>query len=110
MAIYHRRLTESKWELISFTEQMANIGSETERALIWRKKANRSYFLLSFYRLRELLDMTIIDKKNKKRLKELTRLRETLNDYFFFDNEYKSSEKSWKLYFYPFMYLLRKNR
>jgi hypothetical protein len=37
-------------------------------------------------------------------LKELTRLREALLDYFMGDNQFRSSEKSWKNYFYAFAY------
>ena len=35
----------------------------------------------------ELLDLTIADPKNKKRLKEVLRVREALLDHFIFDNE-----------------------
>ena len=52
-------------------------------------------------------DLTIEDDKNNSRLKELMRLRETLVDYFFFDNEYGSTEKAWKNYFYPFNFAAR---
>ena len=45
--------------------------------------------------------------KNKNRLKELLRLRETLADYFVFDNEYSSSKSSWDNYFYAFNYAAR---
>jgi hypothetical protein len=37
-------------------------------------------------------------------LKELTRLRETLADYFWFDNRYSSSDESWRRYFHAFTY------
>jgi hypothetical protein len=52
----------------------------------------------------ELLYLTINDPKNKKRLKELLRMRETLIDYFVFDNEYKSTDELWQEYFYCFNY------
>jgi hypothetical protein len=50
----------------------------------------------------ELLELTIEDTRNRKRLKELCRVREVLNDYFLFDNTYKSSDKLWQNYFYSF--------
>jgi hypothetical protein len=52
----------------------------------------------------ELLDLSIADEKNRSRLKELTRLRETLADYFWFDNRYSSSDESWRRHFHAFTY------
>ena len=68
---------------------------------------------MAFFRALELLDLTIANKKNKERLKELVRLREVLADYFVFDNTYQSSDKQWEKYFYAFNYkcsLQRKRR
>ena len=48
--------------------------------------------------------MTVADEKHRSRLKELTRLRETLADYFWFDNRYGSSDESWRRYFQAFTY------
>jgi len=64
---------------------------------------------MAFERALELLDLTISDSKNIKRLKELLRLRETLADYFAFENEYKSTDKSWQNYFYAFNFAARIN-
>jgi len=84
-------------------------GSEIGRAINWSKrdiKMSRA----SFERALELLDLTIIDVKNKKRLKELLRVREMLVDYFYFDNVYQSSDEKWNNYFYAFNYAARLNR
>ena len=59
---------------------------------------------MAFERALELLDLTIEDKKNRLRLKELLRLREVLADYFQFDNIYNSTDKKWQSYFYAFNY------
>jgi len=88
---------------------MANIGSEVERAIKWRNKNNAEYSRMAFERGIELLDLTIADKRNVKRLKELVRLRETLADYFAFDNIYGSTDKSWRNYFYAFNFAARIN-
>jgi len=50
----------------------------------------------------ELLDFTIADPKNLGRLKELTRAREYLVNYFMYNNIYGSSDKKWENYFYAF--------
>lgn len=93
-------------------EQLANVGSEVERALNWLNKNNPEYSRLAFLRALELLGLTIADPQNRHRLKEMTRLREALLDFFLGDNEFRSTEKSWRSYFYSFAYAsaLEKNR
>ncbi len=97
---------EDRWLKFSLAEQMANIGAEIGRAINWRKKGE-SESRAFFERGLELLDLTIGDPKNKKRLKELLRVRETLADYFCYDNIYGSSDEKWNNYFYAFNYAAR---
>jgi hypothetical protein len=59
---------------------------------------------MAFERALELIDLTIADKKNRKRLREITRVREVLVDYFICGNNYSSSDKNWKDYFYSFAF------
>lgn len=107
MGNQHKQLADGRWNELSFFEQMANIGSEVERTIKWKNKNNAEYSRLAFERALELLDLTVADKKNKKRLKEIMRLRETLADYFAFDNIYKATDKSWQNYFYSFNFAAR---
>lgn len=107
--IFHKDLTQEKWENTPFFEQMANIGAEFGRAEKWSKK-NKDLSIAALYRGIELLDGTVKDKKNNKKLKELLRLRELAADYFCFENIYKSTDKFWNDYFYPFNYAARINR
>ena len=102
MNFQHRELSQGRWKKLSFFEQMANIGSEVERAINWKNKDNEEYSQLAFERALELIDLTIADKKNLKRLREITRVRENLADYFVCGNNYSSSERNWKNYFYSF--------
>ncbi|MDD5382158.1 MAG: hypothetical protein PHH60_00675 [Candidatus Margulisbacteria bacterium] len=106
MNYQHKALALGKWNNLTFMEQMANIGSEVERTISWSKK-NADYSRQAFERALELLDLTIADKKNLLRLKELARLREVLADYFLFDNVYNSSDKKWQDYFLAFNYAAR---
>jgi len=85
-------------------DQLANVGSEVERALTWLDKNNSKYSHLAFLRALELLSLTIADPRNSRRLKELTRTREALLDYFLGENEFKSTANSWRSYFYGFAY------
>jgi hypothetical protein len=107
----HKSLAAGRWFKMNFFEQMANVGSEVERTILWREK-NKEYSRKAFERALELLDLTIADKKNlsKNKLRELLRLREVLADYFTFNNQYKSSDKSWRNYFYGFNFAVRINK
>jgi len=107
MVYQHKQLAAGRWQKFPFLEQMANIGSEVGRAISWKNKNNQEYSRLAFERALELLDLTIADPKNKKRLKELLRVREVLADFFAFDNIYKSTDQSWLNYFYGFNYACR---
>lgn len=107
MKYQHKQLAGGRWQKLSLVEQMANIGSEVERTIKWKKKGNKEYSNLAFERALELLDLTIADPKNKNRLKEITRVREALVDYFVFDNSYHSSDKQWQKYFYSFNFAAR---
>ncbi len=107
MSFQHQNLSQGHWKELSFFEQMANIGSEVERALNWKNKNNQEYSQMAFERALELIDLTLADEKNKKHLKEIARTREVLVDYFFGDNIYKSTERSWRNYFFAFNFAAR---
>ncbi len=109
MEYQHKDLADGKWQELTFLEQMANIGSEVERAIKWKNKNNPQYSQMAFERALELLDLTVENKKNKDRLKELLRLREALADYFAFENIYGSSDEKWHNYFYAFSFAARRN-
>ncbi len=110
MSYEHKDLAAGRWSKLSFLEQMANIGSEVERALNWRVKNNSAYSQKAFERALELIDLTLENEGSFSRLKEVCRVREALADYFFGDNRSKSTESSWRRYFLPFAYAARKNR
>lgn len=105
MNYQHKSLAAGRWKELSFFKQMANIGSEVQRAINWKEKKSE-YSQMAIDRALELLDMTIKDEKNHKRsrLKEILRLREFLVDYFYFDNVYKSNSAHWQNYFLAFSY------
>ena len=107
----HRQLAAGRWFEMPLVEQMANIGSEIERTIAWRGR-NQTNSTAAFDRGLELLDLTIADPRHRRRLRELTRLREALADYFVFDNVYRSTDESWHRYFQAFTYAaaLRRGR
>lgn len=110
MSIQHKELAAGRWLEFGLVEQLANVGSEVERAIGWREKGNSAYSTMAIERALELLFLTIADPKNRLRLRELTRLKEALADYFYSDNRYGSSDKSWRTYFGAFAWASRKKR
>ncbi len=109
MSYQHKDLAAGRWSQLSFLEQMANIGSEVERALRWRAKGNEAYCRGAFERSLELIDLTLDSVTGFARLKELARLREAIVDYFFGTNQFTSTEDSWRKYFASFAYAVRKS-
>lgn len=105
----HKNLASGKWKALTFFERMANIGSEVERTIKWKKKGNKEYSRLAFERALELLDLTIEIERRKSYLKELLRVREILSDHFSFENSYGSSDEKWQSYFYAFNFAARIN-
>jgi hypothetical protein len=109
MEYQHKNLAGGRWHELNFFEQMANVGSEVERAIKWKNKGNAEYSQMAFERSLELLDLTIGNEKSHSRLKELLRVREALADYFAFENDYHSTDKGWQNYFYSFNFAARAN-
>ncbi|MBN2241448.1 MAG: hypothetical protein JW793_02065 [Acidobacteria bacterium] len=106
----HRELASGRWNGLSFAEQMANVGSEIERTLSWKRKGRPEISSRAFERALELLDLTVADPKNRGRLKELLRVREAVSDHFYFDNCYGSTPESWQRYFNCFLAAARGGR
>ena len=98
----HAELAAGRWQTFPLVEQLANVGSEVERALSWADKGNPSLSEKALGRALELLGLTIEDPRHLHRLKELTRLREALLDFFLGDNEFGSTPASWHGYFHAF--------
>ncbi|MBA2306736.1 hypothetical protein H0W26_01225 [Candidatus Dependentiae bacterium] len=100
----HTTLLPEHWFQFSLVEQLANVGCDIERTIQWKKKGNLDYSQQAFERALELIDLTVADPKNRKRLKEVLRVREALVDFFVYNNEYNSTNESWQNYFFAFNY------
>ena len=109
MSYQHKELAAGRWKGLSLVEQMANIGSEVERALNWQAKKNSGYTQKAFERAIELIDLSLDDPGSFARFKEFARVREAIVDYFFGVNQFKSTESSWRDYFSHFTYAARKD-
>ncbi len=110
--IIHKDLASGRWFKLSLVEQLANVGVDIERTIKWRNKGELEMSKKSFECALELIDLTIADPKNRKRLKEVVRAREMLVDHFVYDNEYNTTDKEWQDYFFQFNYMaaLRKGK
>ncbi len=97
--IIHKDLASGRWFTFSLMEQLANVGSDIHRTISWRNKGNFEYSQQAFERALELLDFTVADPKNRKRLKELVRVREMMVSYFMYDNPYSFTDEFWQKYF-----------
>lgn len=106
----HKNLAAGRWNQLSFIEQMANVGSEVERALNWHAKNNAVYFQRAFERCLELIDLSLASARNYPRLKELARLREAIVDYFYGTNQFKFTDESLRKYFLNFIFAARRTR
>lgn len=105
----HKQLAAGRWFELSLTEQLANIGSEVERAIDFKKR-NDDRATATFERSLDLFDLTLADARLRGRYKEIARTREVICDYFVGDNKYQSTPESLRGYFYPYFYAFSKNR
>ena len=107
----HKTLADGRWNSFSFSQQMANIGSEVSRAIKWKKKDRTDQMEKAVIRCLELIDLTALSrqeyiakagKNTDGALRELMRTREVICDYFLGDNDYNSKDGSLMKYFDQF--------
>lgn len=105
MIIHKETLASGRWFKFTLIEQMANIGTDIDRTIRYKQKGDLEASQQAFYRALELIDFTIMDPKNKGRLKEVVRAREFLIDHFLCNDEYGlTDDEFWHKYFYDFNY------
>ena len=109
MSVQHKDLADGRWYQLSFAEQLGHIGSEVSRARKWSNK-DENISKNALVRALELMDLTLSDKRWRKRLKELARAREVLADLFTGGKEYKSTFEDSDKYFFQFAIAARRNK
>jgi hypothetical protein len=100
-----KTLADGRWFDLSLLEQLANVGCDVDRAIRWKQRNNSIYSQDALDRAFNLLNLTIQDFKNRKRLRELGRMREVLKDYFIGDNNYGYTDEALQKYFMDYNYL-----
>lgn len=108
MTHFHQNLHKGKWNKLDLVEQMANIGSEISRTINWKRKSQKDA-QTSFYRALELIELTLNAPKNKTRVKEITRVKEMLVDWYLNNPLYRSTDQDWQKYFLQFNLAARIN-
>lgn len=105
----HKELAGGRWEKMSLAEQMGNVGSEISRVIRWKNKGNPERMQSALERALELIDLSIrwaqrLDSRqsNPGAVRELCRLRETVCDAYFGENENLSDDYSMLRYFDQF--------
>ena len=101
-----KSLADGRWFELPLIEQMANVGCDIDRAIRWKNRGDEIYSQDALERAFNLLNLTIQDPKNRKRLKELGRIREVLLDYFMGDNIYSYTDEAFHKYFMDYNYLV----
>ena len=99
---YHKGLKD-KWLALPLSLQMANIGSEVSRALMFSGKDD-NLSRAAFYRALELVDFTIesLRQQQSPNLTEVLIAREELCDYFYGDNEFHTDPRRLQKYYDDF--------
>ncbi|MFH1858244.1 MAG: hypothetical protein ABH845_05005 [Candidatus Omnitrophota bacterium] len=87
---------------LTLAQQIGHVGSELTRAHHWEAKQDPLSRDRALLRALELLDATLEDRRWRKRLKELARLREVLCGLFCRDYRYDISLEPLLDYCNPF--------
>src|SRR3990167_9274044 len=88
--VRHPGLAAGRWHTLSLAEQMGNIGSEVGRDRRWRGR-EKGRFAAAAVRALELLELTIRDPRWRRRLKELTRVKEIFCDELWGSRVYQTN-------------------
>lgn len=101
-------LAEGRWFTLTLMEQLANIGSEVQRAM--RAQGDEKRFEAAVIRALELFNLTLSDGRWGKRRKEIARAKECFCDAVLGGKEYGTTFESLNKYFYYFAYAARAHR
>jgi len=82
----HGELAAGRWNTLSLAEQLANVGSEVERAMRSWEARRTDRFERALERALELFDLTVCDKRWRgHRRREILRTREEFLTFFYGD-------------------------
>ena len=91
------------WYEMPIGVQLANVGSEVNRAISWKKRGNEQRTASFCNKAIDFLEIIKTDKKNVNRIGELDFCIEELKDYFFGENKYNTTDESLMRYYDAFL-------
>lgn len=105
----HAGLAAGRWAALSLAEQLANVGSEVDRAIAAREAQRADRFEKALARALELFDLTVADDRwAGHRRREILRSREEFCRLFFEDSPSPSAARTLSAYFLRFTVLARR--
>lgn len=97
------KITQDRWNTLSYVIQMANAGGEVERMIKRRENGELERSSEHLLGALELLEFTRNDPKNVVLLGELYRVIESIKDAYQDGNHSgKSTDEQWRSYFMSF--------
>jgi hypothetical protein len=105
----HADLAAGRWQTLTLAEQLANVGSEVDRAIRAREAGRSERFERALERALELFDLTATDDRWRgHRRREVLRVREEFCRLFFDENPPEGSARGLSRYFLQFGVLARR--
>ncbi len=105
----HEGLAAGRWQTLTLAEQLANVGSEVDRAIRAWEAQRPDRFERALERALELFDLTVSDDRWRgHRRREILRVREEFCRLFFDDRPPEGSACGLSKYFLQFGVLARR--
>ncbi len=104
----HAELASGRWREMTLAQQLANVGSEVDRAIRSSQAGRSGRFEKALDRALELFDLTAGDDRwHGPRRREILRAREEFCRLFYDDDSPPGSARSLSKYFLQFAVLAR---
>ena len=91
------------WYNMPVGMQLANVGSEVNRAITWKRKGDAQRSAGFCNKAIEYLEIMKTDEKNRNRIGELNFCIEELKDYCLGENIYNTTDEMLKKYYDAFI-------
>ena len=109
MTITHTDLAAGRWQALTLAEQLANVGSEVDRAIRAWEAQRSDRFERALQRALELFDLTATDERWRgHRPREILRVRGEFCRLFYDDSVPRGSARGLARYFLQFGVLARR--
>lgn len=107
--VVHSELAAGRWHTMPLVTQLANVGSEVDRAIRAHEQANRERWVGAFARALELFDLTATDARwHGHRRREILRAREFFCGLFYAGTPAAADTRFLRRYFLEFAVAARR--